>query len=469
MKIKYFAFLVVFICLQNRLTSSTLRYKITSSPNFKSIEFLSNGLVNESFKTLTGKFEYFINEPTKIGLRLNDESTYRYIWLENKAIELTVSNNLKNVNFKNSTLNDDYIHYQKLIDSFTINSDELRIKLLAINSSEKLYEYKVNEIIEDSLNTMLYNWCLNHTNSFICFDFIEYQLQESHIDKSKLRQLFSVLDTSLYKYPSYKKYKELLRKSTYEVGDTVKNFKLQLENRITDFNKNTNKTSYTTKTILTVNGQHIENYQLQIDNEIYIDTLKKVNIINKEIAEPLRVSIMNTNDTIALMNRNLNYIFFYLDIGTHEITIDVDKSTITSKTSKLNTDYNEFWQLKKKEDTLMETAAIIDSIENSRFEFRTNNNRFDSISHLYQRAYYNKCMQLPKSFISLSFVKFLSGAYFQAGISKQEVVYLFNSLDSCLFKYPTYIETKKIMKENFINNRDAIPTNTINKPLWNPK
>ncbi|MBK8353106.1 MAG: hypothetical protein IPL21_16020 [Saprospirales bacterium] len=96
-------------------------------------------------------------------------------------------------------------------------------------------------------------------------------------------------------------------------------------------------------------------------------------------------------------------------------------------------------------------------------------NNFDSISHLYHCELYNKHLHYPKSFKTLEFVNFLTDAYSQVGISKQEVINLFNSLDSSLFNYPTYIETKKIIEENFINTNSAIPTDKINKPLWNPK
>ncbi|MBK8353107.1 MAG: hypothetical protein IPL21_16025 [Saprospirales bacterium] len=61
--------------------------------------------------------------------------------------------------------------------------------------------------------------------------------------------------------------------------------------------------------------------------------LKKVNTIKYDIDEPIRVRVWNTNDTLALKSRNINSILFYLDIGIHDVTINIDKSIINSNTS----------------------------------------------------------------------------------------------------------------------------------------
>jgi hypothetical protein len=197
---------------------------------------------------------------------------------------------------------------------------------------------------------------------------------------------------------------------------------------------------------------------------VYIETLKPVNTIKREIGEPTKITIINANDTAALIKRDFKYIFFYLEQGVNDITIDLDKSTIYSESSKLNNEYNEFWQLKRKYDTIFDR---ISDNGNKNYPLRTNNNKIDSVSHAYHREKYNKCLSFPKSFITLQFVLSLTDGYLQGGISRKEVVSLFNILDSSLFKYPTYIETKKIIDKNFIN-QDLELKKPITKPLWNP-
>lgn len=225
--------------------------------------------------------------------------------------------------------------------------------------------------------------------------------------------------------------------------------------------KNNYNNSYTK---LKVVGKNPKNYQVRIGNDVYIDSLKSMNIINIEIEEPTKIITINANDTVALLKKDFKYINLYIENGVNEITIDLDKSAFYSNTSKLINEYNEFMQLKNKFDTI--TKHILDT-EYKSTQLRTNNNKLDSISHIYHREYYNKCLALPKSFITLKFVQFLTDGYLQAGIARKEVVTLFNLLDNSLFNYPTYKKTKKIIEDNFINKNIELK-DTISKPLWNP-
>ena len=221
------------------------------------------------------------------------------------------------------------------------------------------------------------------------------------------------------------------------------------------------KHTYSTATTLKLIGKNINNYQLEMNGEILINHLKSINKIVENINEPTKILLIDTKTS--------NYIFFYLDIGIHDITIDIDKSIISSKTSKLNADYNDIWQIKKKYDLITKAVSKQDSIEISKIGFRANNNRIDSVYRLYLRALYEKSMQQSKSFASLMFVNFLVGEYSQVGISNQEVFKLFNNLDTNLFKYPIYQETKKMIEENLMNSNNYSPKDVINDPLWNRK
>lgn len=227
-----------------------------------------------------------------------------------------------------------------------------------------------------------------------------------------------------------------------------------------------NADTFNSITTLHIKSKNAAMYKLLINEKVFIDTIQSVNVIKQHISEPLRVCIMNYNDTIAMMNHSIDYINFYLDIGIHDIVMDLDKSAFTSKSSVLTRENNEFWQLKKKNDSLI---SLLTQNEKANDGLNSHDNMFDSVSHLYHRAYYNKCMSLPKSFMSLKFVQFLTDSYLQGGISKQEVIALFNCLDSSLFNYPSYIETKKIIEANFLNIKINQPTDKINKPLFNTK
>ena len=54
-------------------------------------------------------------------------------------------------------------------------------------------------------------------------------------------------------------------------------------------------------------------------------------------------------------------------------------------------------------------------------------------------------------------------------VCNQEVYKLFNNLDTNLFKYPIYQETKKMIEENLMNSNNYSPKDVINDPLWNRK
>ena len=239
--------------------------------------------------------------------------------------------------------------------------------------------------------------------------------------------------------------------------------KTQTNNKNTK-EKNKNNLHNNSITTLNVLGKNLEDYQLRIDDNIYIDTLKAMNTIDIAIDEPTRISVINANDTMALLRGDYKYISTYIENGVNYITLDLDKSTFYSNTSMLVNDYNKFWQLKKRFDALLYTES---DYEDNNTQLKTNNNKFDSISHLYHREYYNRCLTLPKSFITLKFVLFLTDGYLHTGITRKEVVSLFNLLDKSLFKYPTYIKTKKIIEDNFLNNTIELD-DTIAKPLWNP-
>ena len=584
--------------------STNFTIKFVGNTNNLAIEkngeiFISN-LYSNPLILNTKNFE----EPCKMSIVDIKGNKKIFFYLDNQSSEISIRTSDLTVQFTNSKLNTEYNQYLHFIDSFNVLMDSNRIaylkfKDLEFNAANYVASLKYSariKSLEQEQQMYLYNWCLKHTKSFVCFDFIEYQLQENYIDKQKLRKLFSVLDTSLHKYPSYKKNKKTLQKTNFEVGDTIKDFKLQLENNTIQFQKiaennfvyidfwnpenepsissqstvsgaftwsiknNTNwkfisicldadsvnwmkksnelginwynaidtnpeksifssfyntehlpcgvlinpdgivvknnimstddrseafkllylnpqknttltakpqnivsekKHTYSTATTLKLIGKNINNYQLEMNGEILINHLKSINKIVENINEPTKILLIDTKTS--------NYIFFYLDIGIHDITIDIDKSIISSKTSKLNADYNDIWQIKKKYDLITKAVSKQDSIEISKIGFRANNNRIDSVYRLYLRALYEKSMQQSKSFASLMFVNFLVGEYSQVGISNQEVFKLFNNLDTNLFKYPIYQETKKMIEENLMNSNNYSPKDVINDPLWNRK
>jgi len=137
--------------------------------------------------------------------------------------------NIKERSFTNSDLNNEYIQYMKVSDSLLFIIDSIKAKIYDLNKKEfntnnyiqsLQYRQYITEL-EERIPQAQYNWCLTHTKSFICFDFINTQLNNKEIDLNLLRNLYKNLDTILFKYPSYLKYKYILSKASYEVGDTI--------------------------------------------------------------------------------------------------------------------------------------------------------------------------------------------------------------------------------------------------------
>jgi len=195
--------------------------------------------------------------------------------------------------------------------------------------------------------------------------------------------------------------------------------------------------AYKSVTTLHIIGKNYMYYQLRNeDNEILIDSLKPINLLTKKINEPIRVVIIN------LATRN--YVFFYLDIGKHDITVDVDKLIIASTSSELNRQENELLQIKKYYDSIPES---------------------DRIKTKFHNAFLQKCLKISNSFAALRFTNVISQEYLQVGITKDEVLKLFNNLDKSLYKYPTYKETKKYINEYIIKYNT--PIDTVLQPIWN--
>jgi len=220
-------------------------------------------------------------------------------------------------------------------------------------------------------------------------------------------------------------------------------------------------------TTLIIRGTKINQFQLNIEDQVSIKNLKESNLIKKNVTEPLRVCITNSNDTIAINNHSVKTYFLYLDIGKHIILIDLDKQEIYSKTSKTNTEYNELWKIKRTFDTLQYYANKRDSLKLSQIGF-INQYDADSISKLYHNTYLQKCLTMPNSFLSLRFLSFISKNYNQIGISKEDVLRLYNSIGKSIQKYPTYSEVKKYINEHILNIGNT-PNNLINSPLWTPQ
>lgn len=208
-----------------------------------------------------------------------------------------------------------------------------------------------------------------------------------------------------------------------------------------------------------VHSKHIKSCYFEFNDSTY--DIKRINQLNIFLNEPLRILIKNS--------KNNNYLFFYIEEGNHIIDINLDNKIVSSKTSIIVQENNEVLTIKKYYDSLSFPIEI--TMRNTTNTGIEDSNRivFDNIRKLYHKAYYNWCVKHPKSFISLRFLMFLSNDIFvhsSVGITKEEINFLFNSLDASLYKYPSYQECLKNMDE-IINNpkyKLAEPP----KPLWNP-
>lgn len=260
--------ILLFTFLKVGYSNSIIKYT-SNNIEIKKISFSINDILDSSYYTNKGSMQLNIDEPQRIKVTINNQ-TPKFIWADIGTTEFTI-NNKYSFTFKNSNINKEYKEYLNIIDSINhlIDKDKAILRKLdnanIIDSnllSREVYFSNIQQL-ESNKNETLYDWCKQHTSSFICFDFIQYQLQEKYVSTDKLRTLFESLDTSLFHYSSYKKYKLLLEKKGYEIGDTIKNFKFQLSNRT-----NSNLFAINKKEYLYINFWSTENNDSKRNHEL---------------------------------------------------------------------------------------------------------------------------------------------------------------------------------------------------------
>jgi hypothetical protein len=197
------------------------------------------------------------------------------------------------------------------------------------------------------------------------------------------------------------------------------------------------------------NKERIAGFQLYNDkNKLLIKKLKSTNTIQLNLKEPMRVSALNTN---FIAGRQPEYVMFYLDIGKHEVIVDIDKLTFSSNTSNTNKAALDIWKIKTHYDTLMDNS---------------NRQTFDSLYKAYHKALYNYHSKHPNSFIALSFVDFICGYFITTGLTKEEVLKLYDSLGKNLHQYPTYNRVKQQVEQNIRNYEAPYSNDSLPKPLF---
>lgn len=400
------------------------------------------------------------NNPFKLSVINNKSKRKLILYLDTLPSETKITTSNFSVDYTDSKLTKEYLRYLYLIDSFNVLMDNNRIEFckfrdMPFNSKNYMaslvYLDRIKKLEADQQMT-LYHWCLDNNASYVCYEFIDYQLKEQSLDKSLTKVLLDSLSVGLQNNPLYKKYKQLLDMETKQ--DTVINNKVAQDQEISKNNKG--------RMTIKAKGNDIKDYLLKSQEAVLIDTLRDVNEIEFSINEPKKATLFNFNDSSAVRERQIRYLSFYLVPGENDIVIDLDKMSFTSESSELLRENNEFLQLKNRYDIIMDSITMLQQ-ENDGLR---NNNEFDSIARLYHRAYYNKCKLLPKSFLTLEFVYFLISNYKQVGITKNELIELFNKLDGSLDKFPMYSKVKKIMEEDFLESNPILPD--VNKPLWTP-
>lgn len=200
---------------------------------------------------------------------------------------------------------------------------------------------------------------------------------------------------------------------------------------------------------ITGSKERTANFQLYIDDKLFISKLKNVNVIQKKLKEPIKVTLI---DSSYIEGKQPEYVKFYLDTGKHVITVDLDKLIILSTTSKLNKEFTEVWKIKTHYDTLMDNS---------------NRQTFDSLYKAYPKALYNYHSKNPNSFLTLDFVDFISNYFITIGITKKEVLKLYDSLGKNLHQYPTYNKVKQQIEQNIRNYEAPYSYDSLPKPLFN--
>jgi hypothetical protein len=195
--------------------------------------------------------------------------------------------------------------------------------------------------------------------------------------------------------------------------------------------------------------ERLTTFELYNNNKLLIKKLKSTNTIQRNLKEPLEVTLINS---AYIEGKQPEYVKFYLDTGKHVTTVDLDKLIILSTTSKLNKEFIEVWKIKTHYDTL---------IDNS------NQQTFDSLNRAYHKALYNYHSKNPNSFLTLGFVDFISNYFITTGLTKEEVLKMYDSLGKNLHQYPTYNKVKQQIEQNIRNYKAPYSYDSLPKPLFN--
>lgn len=210
-------------------------YAIKNYPDFKSIQILDSKIFSSILKNnkQNDSFTIDIDEPKKVVIKINGNEFIKTFRLEENLKKISIDKKNNSIQFTESTLNNDYQFIQNKIDSIRSCKTKVINELKNNNNLSNAQRdtlYNKEHKLENQIPITYYNWCKQHTSSFLVFDFIEYELEEKHFLKADLRKLFYNTNPILQQYPSYQKCTVSLQRTGYEVGDTIKNIILKLPN-----------------------------------------------------------------------------------------------------------------------------------------------------------------------------------------------------------------------------------------------
>jgi hypothetical protein len=225
----FFWFVIESISLSAQKNNCTVVFHVRNADStyFAYFQDEDRILYLDTLAEKTDSFSVYVPEPTGITMIVENDTSRRlefYIYEGRLEIEIDAINTQLS-RFVNSPFNQEYVMLRRKMDSiqsmvYTPEAIE-RIRHSGVFSPIRDSIRKIFDNHMDELDNQLYHEGFSHTGSFHTLLFINFWLQKALLkdedtpfSKKQLKLLFDKLDTSLQKYPTYKKCIEMFQQKT---------------------------------------------------------------------------------------------------------------------------------------------------------------------------------------------------------------------------------------------------------------
>lgn len=197
---------------QSQPINCSIEINLLNKTGFTDLYILdrNNLIYEDTIGVVSDSMCFYVAEPREVILLFNNDiQHYIQFYLHEGNFSINIDLKSKKASFKNSKLNDEFLHLNSINDSVSKSYNlprvvDFRNKILT-DSIKKYYAIR-----DSTVDELTYNYHVTHKPTYLTLSFVQSYLYCNKFDKSKLQILFDKLDSSFYNYRLYKESKELL-------------------------------------------------------------------------------------------------------------------------------------------------------------------------------------------------------------------------------------------------------------------